>query len=404
MARTDDGQLLRYVDGELQKLWKLGRNVIIGWCAERTHLSVLVVPQFLLAEFFADHDDILNGASQMSSERMASVADLCEIEPYQITIPASMRNGAIRAAAIERLVRRYSVRKLDARAAILFDIVNFSLYSPLEQVTALNSLAYSINVAHQRAGEQGVKVTLARSTTGDGFYVWNRNDGISADIDLFCLMMLVLADNAVAQQKSRNATVPTLRTCFHIGTTFEYFQSEGVNPALHSYIVGDLTIDLARMISKSMPGQALIGDFAVRPAREGLDVNLPLVVDTPLFVAAAWERLEAFRDVVLSRETISSLKCYLTGQRLPNGKFNIIRYQIRDKHGLKHYVFNAKFNIYREDGEPIYLGLQSRDLTEFEAEEQAYESFQAESSLISEAFPDLDAPLAAGLRPAVLAS
>jgi hypothetical protein len=404
LARTDEGQFLRYVDGELQKLWKLGRNVIIGWCAERTHLSVLVVPQFLLAEFFADHDDILSGSSQMTSQRMAQVADLCEIEPYQISIPATLRAANVRTSAIERLVRRYSVRRSDARGAVLFDIVNFSLYSPLEQVTALNSLAYSINVAQQRAAEQGVKVALARSTTGDGFYIWNRNDGISADIDLFCLMMLVLADNAVARQKSRNATVPVLRVCFHVGPTFEYFQAEGVNPAMHSYIVGDLTIDLSRMIGKAMPGQALIGDFAVRPAREGLDVNLPLVVDTPLFVAAAWERLEAFRDVVLSRETISSLKCYLTGQRLPNGKFNIIRYQIRDKHGLNHYVFNAKFNIYRDDGEPIYLGLQSRDLAEFDAEELAYESFQTESSLISEAFPDREPEPEPELDAAALAS
>jgi hypothetical protein len=33
-----------------------------------------------------------------------------------------------------------------------------------------------------------------------------------------------------------------------------------------------------------------------------------------------------------------------------------------DKHGLLHRVYNAKINIHRRNGEPIYLGLREEDL------------------------------------------
>lgn len=370
MSRAGEVQFLRFFDGELTKLWKLGRNMIIGWCPEPAAIDVLVVPQFLLADFFSDHEDILLGPSQMTRDRLQDVADICEIAPYRIQLTEDYAK-AVTHQAIERIVRRYSVRKCENRAAILFDIVNFSLYSPLEQVTVLNSLSYSINVAQRRASERGIKVALARSTTGDGFYVWNRSDGFTADLDLYSLMVLTLADNAVAKVKARTKTVPTLRSCFHIGTSFEYFQAHGVSPVFHSYMVGDLTIELARMIGAALPAQALIGDFQTELAYVDAPENTRRV-DAPMFVAAASERLDALQDVILSREKIGEMRCYLTGGQRSDGKFNINRYGIEDKHGIKHQVFNAKLNIHTSGGRSIYLGLQNKDLADFDAKVSVY--------------------------------
>ena len=52
-----------------------------------------------------------------------------------------------------------------------------------------------------------------------------------------------------------------LRTCFHIGSHYEVYQSEGLSPTASNYIVGDVTIELARMIDKAQPGQIFLGDF-----------------------------------------------------------------------------------------------------------------------------------------------
>ena len=35
---------------------------------------------------------------------------------------------------------------------------------------------------------------------------------------------------------------------------------------------------------------------------------------------------------------------------------------ITDKHGLDHFAYNAKVNVFLADGAPIYLGLQDRDV------------------------------------------
>ena len=244
-------------------------------------------------------------------------------------------------------------------AVILFDIVDFSLYTALEQVTAINSLSYSINIAHRRAKENGLDMVVAQSTTGDGFYIWNERKGLTANLDLYCLMMLVLADNALSSQKSSETIVPDLRTCFHVGSCYAYFQASGVGLSAIHFIVGDVTIDLARMIDRAVPGQILIGNFHNFID----DENDPL--NTVQFMNHAKQHFAKFEKITLSREKITTIKCYLTGEKTRDGEFNITRYVIRSKHNYKHVVFNAKVNIYRQRGGPVYLGRQSFDLENF---------------------------------------
>ena len=82
---------------------------------------------------------------------------------------------------IDNLVKRYGISYVEDRAVALFDIVNFTLYSPLEQVTQLNSLAYSVNAAHSKMLTKKIDISFTRSTTGDGFYIWNRDRSIQAN-------------------------------------------------------------------------------------------------------------------------------------------------------------------------------------------------------------------------------
>ncbi len=154
--------------------------------------------------------------------------------------------------------------------------------------------------------------------------------------------------------------MPLLRACFHIGSCYEFHQAEGLNPTLHNYIVGDVTIELARMIERALPGQILVGEFLTKPAPHD-DYDPDLVhVDSIRFVEKAQRNLARLNGLELSGDAIESIKCYLTGRAQADGTFTIRKLSIHDKHGLTRNVFNAKINIYRCAGEPILLGIEDR--------------------------------------------
>lgn len=344
----------------------MGRNAIVAWCPIEDGIEVLAVPQYLLPNLFSNHEELLVGTTLRSHSELHDIADFCEIEPYVIIVPEGLRDGMVGDKSLEYLTKRFSVTKMRDQAVILIDIVGFSHYPPIEQVTALNSLSYSINVAYQRALEHGLKISLCHTTTGDGFYVWNREGGLDANLDLFSFLMLVLADNSIARNKGVAGTVPELRSGFHIGSCFEYYQAEGSRPGTSSYIVGDVTIQLARMLEKAVPNQILIGDLRTH-ARDESDKQIDsLEYDAPLFLAAAQHRLRVFENVNLNREKVRAIMCYLTGHKEEDGAYNICRYTITDKHDFQHDVFNAKVNVHRQYGDEIFLGRQTQDLDEFE--------------------------------------
>lgn len=366
------------LDRQLHGHWGLGRNFILGWCGTATGIELLIVPHYTVADYAlaarpgspnvtnSSHEaadfvmGLLSQHRQMTSRQMKNAARLLEVTPEQIKLRQPLTNSAAETRIIEKLVKRYGVSYIQNRAVALFDIVGFSLLSPFEQMTQLNSLSYSLNSAHSKMLDRELNVNFARSSTGDGFYIWNRELGVSANTNLYHLMNLVLADNAIARSKAHGRTVPLLRAAFHVGSCYEYHQAEGLNPTVFSDIVGDVTIELARMVERALPGQVLVGDFnAVLP---GDKPNTCIELDAIAFVAYAQVNLSQLNGLVLSGEAIQSIKCYLTGEACEDGHFSIRKLCIEDKHGLLHTVFNAKINIYRSHAEPILLGIEDRML------------------------------------------
>jgi hypothetical protein len=211
--------------------------------------------------------------------------------------------------------------------------------------------------------ELDVGINFARSSSGDGFYIWNRDQGIEANVNLYHFMHLVLADNAIARSKTTTRSVPRLCACFHVGSCYEFHQAEGLNPSIHNFIVGDVTIELARMIDAAMPGQILVGDFLanVSGPMNGSDESQD-DLDAVNFLTLAQANLTKLSGLVLSGERVTAIKCYLTGERMESGDFSVRRLNIMDKHGLTRTAFNAKINIYRDNAQPILLGIEDRKL------------------------------------------
>ncbi len=369
---------LVHLEGCLYSEWSLGQNSILSWCPLDDGILILVVPHYAIAEYTngtssdlratqnvsaAFITELISGDRQLTLTQMQKVARLLNIESKFLRLRQPLSNHAVETQIIEKMIRRYGITYVASRAVTLFDIVGFSLLTPFEQMTQLNSLSYSLNSAHAKMLERDVNINFARSSSGDGFYIWNRDQGLEANVNLYHFMHIVLADNAIAQSKSTTRTVPRLRACFHVGSCYEFHQAEGLNPSTHDFIVGDVTIELARMIDAAMPGQILVGDFLANVSGspenfEESQVNL----DAVTFLHRAQGNLAQLSGLVLSGERVTAIKCYLTGERMESGEFNIRKLEIKDKHGLLRTAYNAKVNIYRDTAEPILLGIEDKKL------------------------------------------
>jgi hypothetical protein len=80
------------------------------------------------------------------------------------------------------LVQRYGLAYTRNRPVLLVDIVGFSLFPAMEQVVLLESLSHSVNSAYSKLAARNFRINFARSTTGDGFYIWNRADRMRAAV------------------------------------------------------------------------------------------------------------------------------------------------------------------------------------------------------------------------------
>lgn len=367
-----DRSNLIFLDKCLHEAWNLGQNVILNWALEGENVRLLVIPHYAVAEFPDQPErsstaqpapseqffkSLITGDRRLSPKQLSRVAHLLKARQVTIPLRSPLPDRPAYCDIVEKMVKRYSISFVAHRAVALFDIVGFSLLTPFEQMTQLNSLAYSVNSAYSRMLSQRIDISFARSNTGDGCYLWNRDVGPDANLDLYHLMHLVLADNAIARRKGSGNAVPQLRACFHVGSCYEFHQAEGLNPTLYSYIVGDVTIELERMVNRALPGQILVGEFheSLPPEEEA--------VDSIGFIDHARQTLGKLNGLELSGERIESIRCYLTGTRLGTGEYTVRRLTIQDKHGLCRHAFNAKVNIYRSGAAPILLGIEDHMLS-----------------------------------------
>ncbi len=370
--RDDDGQEaisivqrgnLKTLERTLRKQWRLGQNIVLCWSADERGLLVIFVPHYFLGNYCAsgstrnmekpDNEtfvrELISGRRRKTREQLFAVSARLDVAPTFIKLGTALSEDERVTEAVDQLIRRYGLSYVESRAVLLFDIVEFSLFTPFEQASQLNSLSYSLNSAYNKLLSRGIEINFARTTTGDGYYVWNRTLGADANRDLFFFMLLVLADNAVARAASRGNTVPVIRSGYHIGSHYELYQAEGVNPSVFSYIVGDVTIDLARMLDTAAPHQILLGDFESQ-SRGGRSL------DTASFVRACNRGLEALRGTQLSNRTMTGITSHLTESVDEFGVISPQRQLIVDKHGLSRNAFNLQLEIDLE-GTPLSLGL-----------------------------------------------
>ena len=369
---------LKTLEKTLRKQWRMGQNIVLCWSSDERGVLVIFVPHYFLGNYCAasagaqdesaDNEafirELISGERRKTREELFAVSQRLDVSPTFIKLDKALSEESQVLDAVEEVIRRYGLSYVESRAVLLFDIVDFSLYTPFEQASQLNSLSYSLNSAYNKLLAQGVEINFARTTTGDGYYIWNRDLGSSANQDLFIFMLLVVADNAVARAASRGNTVPEIRTGYHIGGHYELYQAEGVNPSVFSYIVGDVTIELARMLSVARASQVLVGEFHCEQAGWGPGAVKSLTsVSAISFVGACNRALSALSGVQLSGKRINGMSCALTESVDQDGQSRPRRFRIIDKHGLSRFAYNLQIEIDLEgDSLSLQLGLGENQL------------------------------------------
>ncbi len=365
---------MRFFEKALREHWRLGQNIVLCWSATEKGVLLLFVPHYFLSYFTESLNEgqttdrmqalngkfirqLISGQRMMSDEDLYGTARRFELNPTFIELPVPIFQDPAAMDAVDELVKRYSISYVESRAVMLLDIVDFSLFSPFEQTSQLNSLSYSLNSAYNKMLQANINIDFARTTTGDGFYIWNRELGPLANVHLFHFMLLVIADNAIAKRKSQGNTVPVIKSGFHIGSHYEFYQAEGLNPTMFSYIVGDVTIELARMLDSAQPGQIYIGDFQTKVPTSFREGAYLLDVDTAQFVERV-KKLNDLKGVEIADEKTEAILSYLTGETGASGGESIRKFRITDKHGKSRFAYNLRINIYRQGQEPIILGMQ----------------------------------------------
>ena len=341
-------------------LWRFGSNALVAWTPSSNGIELLTVPKVRLFSQDTPHRRVFSGNRRMGRQTFQEVAESMNVQPIELRLAATIGDGPgdMPAHAVERVIAPFVVTRTEQRAVLLLDIVGFSLLKPEQQASQLATLEFALNLAAELVSKHAPGLNILRSTTGDGFYVWNAEKGLAADINLFVAMVVFLTYHATLRRTTAvPLAVPTLRVCAGIGSHYTYHQPSRNGRDIGQFIVGEVTIELARLIDAVAPGQIVVGAF------NRLDDSSSRQLATRAFITEVLAATKWMIGMALPGGRIEHMAFYLTGPRGDDGQFTDLRLTVTDKHGLSHDCYNFKLNLFPAGGAPIYCGLQHADLT-----------------------------------------
>jgi class 3 adenylate cyclase len=356
------------LESGLNRISGLGTTMLVGWRYVPDGIELLHLSTYELPTIAKRFKTLLQPARFLPDQADWKSAFASGCRSTVLKLSFGLNESTEIKHFINDLLGQYSVTEIETRAVALYDMVSFSLYSPFEQITQINVLSNAIIRAANLCRRADMPIDLRLSTTGDGFYVWNEQTGLWADVALFCATCLAITHTQAARKLAEARAVPRLRVCLGTGNHYEYYQATGAGRS--SFIVGDVTIELARLIGSALDDQLLFSD-AVRDLT-GDDLEWGQAygitsIDALAFLALAQENLQKLKGVGVPGGKITNLKTYLTGPRHGENAFAIRKYYVTDKHGLNHGCYNAKLNTTLEDDTHLHYGRLDADLEGFKA-------------------------------------
>lgn len=359
----DARSALRAIDRKLAELWNLGSWFVAGWTLEGTDLMVAIAPIAMLPELAQNEVALMRG-DIADARGLIAAARRAQLRIEAIPAGPWWTTPQTRAALVQS-VQRYAIRRSPFHATARIEIDGFADLSTVEQIAQLATLSFSINLAAERLAAATSEIDLGRSHTPAGYRLWNRRQGWRADIDLFCLMALALAENGLARARDAR-TAPVVKAAFSVAAAWEFsLPRGGGSPVIHNDVLGEVRAIVSNLVEAALPRQILIGSFN-RPMVEGpprpgaIYKNL----DAPRFMGLAQRRLGDFDNILLGPEKIAALKLYLTGDEIGPGTFDVKAFRFPMGADQTMEAFNVKLNIHLPAKAPLFFGLQHKELTD----------------------------------------
>ncbi len=340
-------------------LWQFGGNALVGWLPTLNGIEVLTMPKIRLFNTASVPARTFAGKRRMGPRTFAEIAEAFGIQAVELRLdqPIGDGPGQLPLTLVEAVFSRFAVSKTSHRAVMLIDIVGFTKYTAEQQASQLASLEFALNIAGEATREQGIEIDLARLTTGDGFYVWNRAKGTEPDLALFVAFVMFMTYHALlARQVRMPGAVSTLRAAIGVGSAYGHHQPNRDGTRDIEYIGGAINITLARLLQRTAANQIIVGDFQ-RP-----DDETGRLLPSDDFVRRASERLAGIKGLDILGYPVERFAFYLTGPRRDDGSYGIQKLRVVDKHGFEHFGYNAKINTFLGSGESFYCGLQQAEL------------------------------------------
>ncbi len=342
--KADEAISLNRISDTLENIRDCGRNTVIGWTHDSNNVDICYAPVEIAIKGYEKFSRVFQGNRLFSTKTFSMIVVGLDIPRVRIKVSGTIGIARynINVNTINNLIKRYCITYTENRAVILFDIVKFSLKLPTEQLCQLKTLEYYIDKASSIMADNDMPVDLHRSTTGDGYYIWNDNVGYEHSIRTYIALALMLALNSVNENK-----IP-LRSAFAIGSHFTYHHVDTV-PRGIEYIVGDVTIKLSRIVNSCAEDQLL------------MSYQLDDKVNIINFMRDCQEQIDGMSRLHIYTKSVIDIRTYLTGYKTSNG-FEVQQYCITDKHGLSHVVCNIKLNVYFYGNQSIRIGKMTQEL------------------------------------------
>jgi hypothetical protein len=354
------GPLKRQLNNLFFNLWSFGSNSLVAWTATRLGIDIISVPKVRLFNTKNPHNNVFRGSRNLEKGLFQEVSQSLDSEPMEIRLDFNIGDDEIGLTVneVEEIFQNYATFKTDHRAVLLLDIVGFSKHTPEAQASQLSTLEFALNIAEESCKQKNLPMEMRRSTTGDGFYIWNRKTGPNADVALFVLMKLFLTFySGLKRAITEKNAAPDIRTAASVGSHYSFYApGRDILYTSDEYIVGDVTINVARLIGKTNTHQIVIGAFN-RPGPPGEPEYNPERI-----IEAASKKLQEFQGMPLFGSPVQRFSSYITGPKKKDGEYKNQKMRVIDKHGFEHICYNAKVNVFLEDDDPYFIGLQHSDL------------------------------------------
>jgi hypothetical protein len=242
----------------MRRAWRHGDRLALAWTAVHGALRVLMVEQAAFLALCRARPDLWAERRYRPPTTLRELQAELDDRARLIEVVMIGRLDASAHGQIEAVVERFSIRLSPHLPVALVDLVGFSKLGPIQQLARLSGLEKSLCRAEVTLARAGLGIAPMRTTTGDGFYVWTPTATDDRTVRLLALVLVTFVHFAAAGRDA-GFDAGELKATLGIGACFSLHRLAQQTPQDDTYVVGAVTVELARLMSACQPGQILLG-------------------------------------------------------------------------------------------------------------------------------------------------